>query len=477
MSTIPATQRALVLQGGGALGAYEAGVFKAIYDRIFIEAGNESASLFDVIAGTSAGALSAAVLINHFVKKNSWKDSADKLVAFWSGLKTITIAEMIIGMNAFVRNSWNYLHAINPNIASAEAARRFWSSFQFDFTNLGVPKAYVPIMELNYKFFNPYSLSYWRYDYTRLRDYLKDFIDFPIMTSSDEGQPRLLVVSTDVQDYSSPVTFDSYEKMQDPKTKNNELVTDDKGQTTRWYSEYGKDDVKQEKHVVFYDGGLGLDQLIASALGKYALDHPYMEDRITNTQRQFWDGGYLSNTPLRELIQAHRAYWMSHPLNAKNKIKKVPDLKVYIVDLHAITQKTIPSDLDSIDDREHDILFHNKTRYDEKIAAVIADYVSLSEELIFLARKNGVSESKIDRLLDSPDSKKLKSRKRDGRPRAYRDLLDGRFKIIKLWHLERKDDPDTIYGKFTDFSFRSIDNLIRDGERDANGLLSKTPID
>jgi hypothetical protein len=297
------------------------------------------------------------------------------------------------------------------------------------------------------------------------------------MTSSDEGQPRLLVVSTDVQDYSSPVTFDSYEKMQDPKTKNNELVTDDKGQTTRWYSEYGKDDVKQEKHVVFYDGGLGLDQLIASALGKYALDHPYMEDRITNTQRQFWDGGYLSNTPLRELIQAHRAYWMSHPLNAKNKIKKVPDLKVYIVDLHAITQKTIPSDLDSIDDREHDILFHNKTTYDEKIAAVIADYVSLSEELIFLARKNGVSESKIDTLLDSPDSKKLKSRKRDGRPRAYRDLLDGRFKIIKLWHLERKDDPDTIYGKFTDFSFRSIDNLIRDGERDANGLLSKTPTD
>ena len=28
------TQRALVLQGGGALGAYEAGVFKALYDWI-----------------------------------------------------------------------------------------------------------------------------------------------------------------------------------------------------------------------------------------------------------------------------------------------------------------------------------------------------------------------------------------------------------------------------------------------------------
>jgi NTE family protein len=473
MSTIPDTQRALVLQGGGALGAYEAGAFKAIYDRFFLEAGKESVSLFDVIAGTSAGALSAAVLINHYVKKNSWKNSADELVAFWTGLKSISIADVIIGMNPFVRNNWDYLHAINPKIASGEAARRFWSSFQFDFTNLGVPNAYLPRMELNYKFLNPYSLSYWRYDYTRLRNYLKDFIDFPIKTSSDKGQPRLLVVSTDVQDYSSPVTFDSYEKTEDPKTKNNELVTDTNGKTTRWYSEYGKDDVKQEKHVVFYDGGLGLDQLIASALGKYALDHPYMEDKITNTKRQFWDGGYLSNTPLRELVQSHRTYWMNHRLNASNKIKKVPDLEVYIVDLHAITQKTFPSDLDSIDDREHDILFHNKTKYDEKIAEVIADYVSLAEELILLARQNGVPESKIERLLDSRHSKKPMSKKRDGRSRAYRDLLDGRFKIIKLWHLERKDDPDTIYGKFTDFSFRSIDSLIAAGDRDANRLLSK----
>jgi NTE family protein len=30
---IPAKQRALVLQGGGALGAYDAGVFQAIYEK------------------------------------------------------------------------------------------------------------------------------------------------------------------------------------------------------------------------------------------------------------------------------------------------------------------------------------------------------------------------------------------------------------------------------------------------------------
>lgn len=30
----------------------------------------------------------------------------------------------------------------------------------------------------------------------------------------------------------------------------------------------------------------------------------------TETMRQLWDGGYLRNTPLRELLTAHRNYWM-----------------------------------------------------------------------------------------------------------------------------------------------------------------------
>jgi NTE family protein len=460
-------QRALVLQGGGALGAYEAGVFREISRRLSEKKETNDKNLFDVIAGTSAGALSAAILISHFLEKNSWYGSSEKLVAFWDGLKSITAADIIIGMNPFVNYIWNYLHALNPNIATGEAARRFWSSFQFDFTNLGVPKAYLPIIEMNYKFFNPLSGTFWRYDYTRLRNYLDDFIKFPIKTSSEKGEPRLLIVCTDVQDYSSAVTFDSYEKLEDPRTNENSLVTDYQGRTSRWYSEYGGD-LDQEKHTVFYDG-IGVDQLIAGALGKYALDHPLMEDKISKTKRQFWDGGYLSNTPLRELIQCHRDYWKTHPLNAKEKIKKVPDLKLYIVDIHAVKQKTIPNNLDAIDDREHDILFHNKTKYDEKVSQLTTDYVNLTKRLIVLAMDNGIPEEDIDKILNL----EVSSKKRDGKPRAYRDLLDGRFNISKLWHIERKDDSDAIFGNFTDFSSRSIDNLIEEGENDARDLFSE----
>ena len=32
--SIPQVQRALVLQGGGALGAYQAGAFKCLYEKI-----------------------------------------------------------------------------------------------------------------------------------------------------------------------------------------------------------------------------------------------------------------------------------------------------------------------------------------------------------------------------------------------------------------------------------------------------------
>lgn len=429
-------------------------MFRAIYKKLVKERNADEDNLFDVIAGTSSGALSGAVLINHFLAHNkSWKDSDIKLVSFWKGLRSTTIADALIRQNPYVHAFWKYLHNINPNIATPEAARRFWSVLQFDFSPLGgVPNAYQPIPELNYRFLNPYDYRYLRYDYAPLRTYLSGFVDFPIKT--EEGEPRLLVVSTDVQDYTSAVTFDSYKK-----------------QRGEWYSEYGE---VQNRHLIFYDGGIGLDQLIASALAKYALDHPYMEDRISKTKRQFWDGGYLSNTPLRELIQSHRDYWINRPDSKQGKddeLRKVPDLEVYIVDLHATIEKSIPTDTDSIDDREHDILFRNKTSYDEKVAKLVTDYVTLTRGLIRLAKDKGASELDINSILNSKDKDtQLKSTKRSGEARTYRDLLDGRFKITKIWHIGRHDDQDAIYGKFTDFSAESIDKLIEDGEHDA-GLV------
>jgi predicted acylesterase/phospholipase RssA len=52
---IPEKERALVLQGGGSLGAYGAGVYNGLYDslsKMDTEEGNKGRPIFDIIAGT-----------------------------------------------------------------------------------------------------------------------------------------------------------------------------------------------------------------------------------------------------------------------------------------------------------------------------------------------------------------------------------------------------------------------------------------
>jgi hypothetical protein len=46
---IPKKQRALILQGGGALGAYEVGVFRAIYNKIIREEGEHAEKIFSIL--------------------------------------------------------------------------------------------------------------------------------------------------------------------------------------------------------------------------------------------------------------------------------------------------------------------------------------------------------------------------------------------------------------------------------------------
>ncbi len=75
---IPKAQRALVLQGGGALGAYEVGVLKVLIGKLTDgkENGENQEPLFDIIAGTSIGAMNAAVLVSNIVNRNkTWKEA------------------------------------------------------------------------------------------------------------------------------------------------------------------------------------------------------------------------------------------------------------------------------------------------------------------------------------------------------------------------------------------------------------------
>ena len=58
----PNINRALIFQGGGSLGAYEAGAYKAINEDLlayFRTVGRGNEPIFHIISGTSIGAINA----------------------------------------------------------------------------------------------------------------------------------------------------------------------------------------------------------------------------------------------------------------------------------------------------------------------------------------------------------------------------------------------------------------------------------
>ena len=133
MGKIPDSQRALVLQGGGSLGAYEAGAYQALYERITKrdrEKGLRDRPLLDIIAGTSIGAINAAIIVSYVVENNTWEGSSERLNEFWEYLSKESLLDHIPGFTTW----WDYLH---NNVFSKAIFdyRNTYSLFPFDSNN------------------------------------------------------------------------------------------------------------------------------------------------------------------------------------------------------------------------------------------------------------------------------------------------------------------------------------------------------
>ena len=89
-STTKKVQRAVIFQGGGALGGYAAGVYAVLYYWVKKNIDKNNEHVFDIVAGTSAGAINASVIVSHVASgKNTdrilrWEGSVKKLLDFWS---------------------------------------------------------------------------------------------------------------------------------------------------------------------------------------------------------------------------------------------------------------------------------------------------------------------------------------------------------------------------------------------------------
>jgi NTE family protein len=465
---VPKAQRALVLQGGGALGAYEAGVLKMLTRNLRVEDkenGEKNRLLFDVIAGTSIGAMNGAILVSQYLETKSWDKASEELEKFWTdqlSLKSLDIDEL--------KKPW-YDEWIkrNPTAASKEAARRYYSVKKLLLNQAENNMYYLSEYIKDARFFDTIRLhtqdpsscfnNDWLLHSSKpLRESIEKYARFPILTDYKNKQPRLLVCSVDVAE-GVTVTFDSYPKADGSRK-----------------SEYGNynNEVGYE-NVIDYSDGVAIDHIMASGtlaeFYNYAVISTHTSDKQKTHTRYFWDGGLLSSTPLRELLHSHQEYWK----NVEN-INEIPELDVYIINVHPskIDIDKIPTDHNGVKDRHNDITYSDRnSRYDEKLTRLIGDYASLVTEMKELL------EEAICKVNDENDKDVLKRKLNDilvtktsnnGRKyeaKNYEDLVRGRFKLNKVIRIERTNYINSIYGKTGDLTFETIHKLIKEGECDA----------
>lgn len=344
-------EKVLVLQGGGSLGAYECGVFKTL-DKHNIK--------FDVIVGTSIGAVNASIIAGSRGEKSS-----ENLENFW-----LQLAE-------------------NTTSLFPESLQSYFSTLYA--STWGNPHVALPINGIP----NPWLFSLnqpYLYDNTPLKKTLTDFIDFKKL---NQRHPRIILTSVDILKGES-VSFDN----------NKTLLDSDHIMASAGYPFYGISWTKK--------------------------DHRYL-----------WDGSLLSNTPLREAIEA----------------SPVLDKDVYIVSLFPRLQESLPKNMIESWHRARDIMHTDKTEHNVKMSKVISRYLDIIKKM------HGILQNAE---LDKKSREELKKLEPE-----YHKLASKRGAIIKnIIRIERQEDTHFLL-EDADFSFSKIKHLIQEGKRDAEEILHK----
>lgn len=296
---------ALVLQGGGALGSYQAGIFQGL-----AEAGIEPSW----ISGISIGALNTAIIAG-----NAPENRLQALKGFW---KTISRPEDGFGSAGY----W-MLNALGLG----GAARRFssgWSAWRticegqrFFFA----PVSHLPLSGLDQKM--PDAVSY--YETAPLVATLERFADFGRI---NDGDIRVSVGAVNVRD-GNFAYFDNREMRLEPRH--------------------------------FLASGA-----LPPAFPAIEIDGEY-----------YWDGGIVSNTPLREVLRDAQA---RHAL-------------VFQVDLWS-ARGNLPGNHGEVEERVKDIRYSSRTRFITDMMRDRRDSARIIRELLDMIPQGSGSNSKtLDR--------------------------------------------------------------------------------
>jgi NTE family protein len=405
-------ENVLILQGGGSLGAFGCGVFKAL--------ANNNIKL-DIVAGTSIGGINAAIIAGSKDEKHPermleqfWLELSQSFVdldkvTLPSSSKILPkfVEDMLASSGYYFYNlptyssdqQGNYLSkTMSPkeHAVKMQQLKSFYSSAIFGNDKMFKPRWREENILTDPEYFAPQKWTY-MYDLSPLVKTLERYIDYDKLKPNGNSNTRLILTAVNVLT-AEPLTFDSF-----------------KQQIT-------------SKHI-----------LATSAYPLYNFPWVEIEDGV-----YAWDGGLLSNTPLREVIDAS-------PVN---------DKRIGIVENYPKRVNALPKNLPEVYHRARDIIFSDKTENNVTMSKVITRYLTYIEELYQLL------ESNIEKINVRPQQLKKIRRK-------YKKYKQERGAEIKDVIYITRDEPYPHMYENADFSPETIKSSIKEGEAKTKELLNR----
>ena len=393
-------ENVLILQGGGSLGAFACGVFKALAS---------SNIKIDIVAGTSIGGLNASIIAGSKEKDHPetaleqfWLElgegsiSANPNMNFFPFMKSLSPAsERPMSTNHTpTSGSSSADHSALAHISQIESLMSFYNSAIYGNKKVFMPRWGPGFAFTDPEYFVPHEWTY-LYDHSPLVEHLEKYIDYDRLQPNGKPNARLIITAVNVLT-SEPLIFDS----------SKQRITSKHILATTGYPRYYFRWVEVEK-------------------GIYA-----------------WDGSLLSNTPLREVIDASPA----------------KDKRVFLVENYPRYSERLPANMLEVEHRERDIMFCDKTLHNKRIAKAITYYLKFIDELYHVI-ENRVN---LENAQDKEQFEKIKAK--------YKKISERGAQVKGLYYISR-DEPFPDLYENADFSTNTIKASIRDGELKAKQAL------
>ncbi|MBV9667391.1 MAG: patatin-like phospholipase family protein [Nitrososphaeraceae archaeon] len=413
-------ENVLILQGGGSLGAFGCGVFKALAS---------SNIKLDIIAGTSIGGLNASIIAGSRKEEDHpekaleqfWLELAEGSSSiiksntnlnppFINGLKTIL--ELKNEFESFLARGYPMsritsstnttstsniaAHLAITHISQIKSIQSFYNAAIHGNNKVFMPRWRPEYALTDPKYFTPLEWTY-LYDHSPLINTLEKYIDYNRLQPNGRPNARLIITAVNVLT-SEPLIFDSSKQQ----------ITSKHILATTGYPRYYFRWVEVEK-------------------GIYA-----------------WDGSLLSNTPLREVIDASPA----------------KDKRVFLVENYPRYSEKLPDNLLEVEHRTRDIMFCDKTLHNKKLAKAITYYLEFINELYHVIE----DRFDLENVQDKEKFEKIKTK--------YKKIAEEHGAQIKSLHYISRDEPFPDLYENADFSIDTIKASIRDGELKTKQILS-----